>query len=608
MFDRKIYVELTTDCSRFHLRPVCRYAGRDQWFADEPEYLKSLPDFKRLSHGEYECGVVDTACETLLEKNAEFSDDAALAFRQAMLLSEASRQVAKINADYKLNKTITVLPGLDYGRLVPYQQVALTCTEYLPGFGLFMKQGTGKTPVAITAICAASKKVDRPYRAIVVVPPNVLSNWEHELQEFNTLPIASAIIRGAPLKRLTQMIELVKSGAKTQVMICGYETLQGSHDHLQAIPFDMAILDEAQYIKSKATKRWKYVAQLRDRVDKRLVLTGTPIANSIMDLYTLFEFIGEGMSGFRSFEGFKKAYSIHDKTEHGDKFAEAQNIPSLQDRLSRCSFVITKEEAMPYLPPKVFDIIDVEMTPAQSAAYALLRDQLVLEIDADLANSENEAVTVQNVLVKLLRLSQITAGFKVISEQHDEMGELLNPRTVIPFPTNPKLDAVMEVLLAHPKNEKAIIWSNWIENITDLHKMLAEAGHRSVTFYGKTKFDDRKEAERLFNFDKDMRFFIGNAAAGGTGLNLLGYPPNRDDLDYDTNATLVGYISQDWSPIKREQSEDRAHRRGTRKTVRVIDFIVPNTIDTIIANRVTDKRTNAISVLDLRAILTEIKI
>jgi len=106
--------------------------------------------------------------------------------------------------------------------------------------------------------------------------------------------------------------------------------------------------------------------------------------------------------------------------------------------------------------------------------------------------------------------------------------------------------------------------------------------------------------------------FIGNPAAGGTGLNLIGYPPEGHEIyerlgktpdDWETNCNHVIYYSQDWSMVKRSQSEKRAHRRGTRAPVRVTDLVVPNTVDTEIREAVLDKTRNALEIGDLRRIL-----
>jgi DNA repair protein RAD16 len=135
---------------------------------------------------------------------------------------------------------------------------------------------------------------------------------------------------------------------------------------------------------------------------------------------------------------------------------------------------------------------------------------------------------------------------------------------------------------------------------------LIAAGEKPVTFYGATSFDERSAAEKSFNEDPECRWFIGNPQAGGTGLNLLGYPP-EDPERVNTNCTQVYYMSQNWSSILREQSEDRSHRRGTREPVTITEVVVPQTIDVVIAKRLYEKRLNAMDALDIREVLSSIK-
>jgi SNF2 family DNA or RNA helicase len=124
----------------------------------------------------------------------------------------------------------------------------------------------------------------------------------------------------------------------------------------------------------------------------------------------------------------------------------------------------------------------------------------------------------------------------------------------------------------------------------------------AVPYYGKTSEKDRDDVVYRFNHDRDVKVLVGNPACGGAGLNLLGYPPDLAN-EYDTNCTHHIYYAQDWSMIKRSQSSDRSHRRGTRKPVRITDLVVPGTIDEEIRRRVTSKMMTAYEIGDIRQIL-----
>jgi SNF2 family DNA or RNA helicase len=606
----RVHISLNEDGSRFRLRAF-RQAYDSTWRIEyqSPQWMLEFPDAKRQEDGYLEVGATDVSCDKLIAQKVrydlEFDPDAEAMFKYLLLVSETGRSTATIVHDFKVNGVVPDDASIEYGQLSAYQKVGLTCALRSPGYGLFMKQGTGKSAIAVQAVVNDAIDKDK-YRAIVVCPPNVRINWQAEFNKFATQPVDVHVLRGGQVKRLSQIINAVKSKCDRAVIVCNYETLQQSWDALSFIEFDLAVLDEGHYIKSKSTKRFEYAEKLRDNSKRRLILTGTPVANSIMDLYTLFEFMGKGMSGFRSYEGFRNFFGQFRGSDNGDVFTEAQNMPILKDRLARYSFIISKEEALPYLPDKVYSTLEVDMTEDQLKAYVKLRDELVMEIDNLLATTENEAVAVNNILTQLLRLSQITSSFKVIPAIIDENGTLQSPRRVIPFETNIKVNAILEDSKERPRNHKTIIWSNWVEDIKAMEAALVAAGESPVTFFGETSFDERLEAERRFNEDPNCRYFIGNPAAGGTGLNLLGYPPGRPD-DVDTNCTQVYYMSQNWSSILREQSEDRAHRRGTREPVTITEVVVPQTIDVVIAKRVYQKRLNAMDALDIREVLSSIK-
>jgi SNF2 family DNA or RNA helicase len=608
-----IHVSLSEDGSFFHLREFYQSSdgSRSIRYGTRPEW-QTLPDMKRLDDGYIRAAASDVVAERLLKHRdsgvtLELDEDAEIVFKYWVAVIAESRLSADCVARFKLEGEVPNGGDINFGSLSPYQRVGLVNALNLPGYGLFMKQGTGKTAVAIAAICNdATRRAKPKYRAIVVCPPNVRANWSSEFKKFATADCDVHILRGGVITRVTQIINAVKSPSPISVIVCNYETLQQTWDALSAIDFDYAVLDEAHYIKAHTTKRNEYAQKLGRNAQKRLVLTGTPIANNVNDLYTLFEFMGPGTSGFRSFDSFRKYFGKYRQTQHGLSFEEAQNLPILKDKLSRYSFIISKEEALPYLPDKLYDVAEVEMMPTQAEAYLKLRDELVIEIENTLENAENEAVAVNNILTQLLRLSQITSSFRVIPQVIDENGDVTAPRRVIPFETNVKADYIASLVEEKGPNDKTIIWSNWVEDIQAIKSRLEALGESPVVFYGGSSFEDRIEAERRFNEDPSCRWFIGNPQAGGTGLNLLGYPPN-DPSRLDTNCTHVVYISQNWSAILREQSEDRAHRRGTRVPVRITEVVVPSTIDTVIATRVAKKRLDAASTLDIKDILRDIR-
>lgn len=613
MSDVKIRIS-TAEKSQFQIH---LYKPDSRWLNPrEITFLTRIPERKDVQgyFGTYLVAATDTTVDVLNACGLELSfddDEAKQTFDYLKLRRVLSDSVQKNYANFKEDGTVPKhnLVMHNEHKLSAYQELGAVNCSLSEGYGLFMEQGTGKTAVSIADICNLVNKRepgDPPLRVIIVAPKNVRLNWRSEFDKFSTVKHKCTVLRGGQVTRIGQLVSGINDeGQDLSVIITSYETLIKTWDAISMIRWNMAVLDEGHYVKSSRTKRWEYCKKLRDNSDHRRVLTGTPIANSLMDLFTLFEFMGEGYSGFLDFKAYKKYYGVYKKVGGNDGYealVAAENIPVLKDRLSRFSFMISKKEALPNLPDKVYDIEEVEMTEEQIDTYKKLASSLAVEIENDIEGAENPQLIVNSVLTKLLKLAQITSGFLKIPAIVDEDGEIVEPMKVVKFAPNPKIEGLMNLIKDKKPEQKTIIWACWIDDIKAIEAALRLHGHDPVCYYGGVNDDDREAAEWRFNNDPTCRFLIGNPAAGGTGLNLLGYPPGSPE-ESDTNCDHVIYFSQDWSSLKRSQSEDRAHRRGTRNPVRITDLCVPETIDELIRVRVLDKRRAALELTDIRDIL-----
>lgn len=498
-------------------------------------------------------------------------------------------------------------------KLSNYQLVAARNSILSEGYDLFMEQGTGKTPIVVARICSCARdlKEDRPYRVLIVAPKNLRLNWINEIEKFRTRPGKAVALRGGTVKRFKSFVTAIatkREEADFVAMVVSYETADRMAE-LLAVEWDLVVIDEGHAIKNVGTARFKAMIELRDKARSRMLLTGTPITNTAMDLYGQFEFTGQFWSGFSSKYAFKDFHGVYIKKEDGssvEKLVGIQNIPLLQERLARQAFVITKKEALPDLPDKVYDIVEVDMSPEQAELYESVRKNLVAEIEHDIESAErkglNSAIVANNILTKLLRLAQITSGFYVATSYDEELAE---SRTTHAFNKCPKLDALVEILKEKGPNDKTIVWCNFVPGIKMIRKRLAEEGIDAVFFFGQVSDKDREIAVERFNRDPKCKVFVGNPEAGGVGLNLLGYPPGEGD-DVETNCNHAIYYAQDWKPTSRWQSEDRCHRRGTREPVRITDLVCPETIDEDIRARVLQKKEAALMITDVRDILARV--
>lgn len=540
---------------------------------------------------------------------------------------------AKLQAGFKEQHMVPDMPGgfvehPDWP-LSDYQRVPFMMGLGQEGIGAFMEAGTGKTAVFVNRVCEeARRKKERGegmLRVLVVCPKKARLNWQREIEKFATCPGKICVARGGKIRRIKLLTHVIKTeeDCDFSVLVLAYDTVSQDVDILQRVEWDMIVADESHYFKNFRAKRTKAMLKLRDSAKMRAALTGTPIANTIMDLWSQLEFLGEGLSGFTSFEAFARwhgRFESHKNGQHGiTKLIGIQNIPLMQERLARLTFTITEEEAGLQLPKKWIEIHEVSMTSLQQTYYTQMAHQLVIELKGELSaaiqdDSGPRTIVVNHILTKLLRLAQITSGFIKVGKEFSEDGELLKDEITKQIDGdlgNPKLSAVEELVkedFDKDEGAKVLIWACWQEDIEALSRRLNAAGINHRTIYGKTSDKQLEDNQRAFNEDSSVRVLIATPKRAGDALNLLGYKPETAGTSEDTGmyCNHVIFYSMNWSMIEREQATKRAHRRGTRRPVRITDLVVPGTIDEEIRKRVDMKKASADMIQDVREILTKV--
>lgn len=581
------------------------------WFTHLPE-RKQVPGKPNM----FLVGATDLSCLLILatwEMNRiKFADEEAaavfsyLTMRFVSQISTAEKQaIFKTSGSYCT--TTNEIISKEGRPLGVYQKVAAQCAVESPdGYALFMDRGTGKSYVGVAAIEAEVRKSTKktPYYVWIACPKNVMTNWAEEIRQGSMLPVKVTICRGSKVARVKAFIDCVtaeKSECEWSVLITSYDTVRNTSSALtQFNDWDLGLTDESHNYKSKQTKLWPAIEAMRDVCKKRIPLSGTPILNSLNDLWTQLEFLGKGMSGFVTREAFRKFYGSYISDGWGcERLVSFKNVPLIQERLARLSFVILLKDALPSLPGSTYSVIDVEMSKEQEAAYNAVAASLRVEIADEMNSDKPKAMTVNNVLTRLLRLAQITSGFLTIDPVYNfDSGELVAEKEINRFNDNPKLDELIRHVKELPRTSKFITWACWRQDIKTIQARMELEGIKVVTLYGATK--DRDAVMKAFNEDPTVRGIIANAGVGGEGVNLLGQA--EDGMNCDT----VYYYSQDWSFKKRSQSEARNLRRGTRAHVQYYDLCVPDTIDEEIRKRVTAKGQHALAIQDLRDILDKV--
>lgn len=561
------------------------------------------------------------------------SEEAVLLYTYLLKRFLGQSKNAVIVGEWKLHKTAPKMPDdfIEHPTLplFDFQKVALLASLNNRAYCLFMEQRTGKTPVVVNRICleGARKRAGKllgaeqgMYRALVLVPQQVRINWEREFERFATVPGKTSILRGGKITKIRALIDGIRSedDCAWSACILSLDSVGSIWEALKRIKWDLVVIDESHRIKSNRTNRYKNAIKIDEsKTRAKEILTATPVANVIFDLWSQLEWLGKGLSGFSTFENFR---AFHGKWKNADDgsgrvLAGFKNIPLLQERLARMAFIITRKEARADLPEKVYDLYEVNMNPIQAEMYKRMATKLVIEIDdmMAVAQAEGRKVTVDHILTKLIRLAQICSGFIKTDDLIDlEMETTTRGEIFQISERNPKIEAIIKMLREDWENNpdsKIIIWATFIEDLRAISQRLAAEGINHVGYHKAIHPDyrvkDAQSAEDVINRNKNCKVLVANPASAGLGQGFYGYDIEKVD-DYETRVDHEIYYSCNWSFIDRVQSEDRPINKEAKRNIRVTDLVIPFTIDIEIRDRVTAKKKMAMTIQDVKQILDSV--
>ncbi|VVB94237.1 Uncharacterised protein [uncultured archaeon] len=410
--------------------------------------------------------------------------------------------------------------------------------EYIP---LFDEQGLGKTKIVIDSVL---KDIEDGYidGTLIICKKYLIPTWEEEILKHSHLkPI---ILKGTS-KELGQ-----KFLAFSYFYIINYDAIFSEKERLKMFLKlrNMAIvLDESQRIKNPEGIATKAINEIKNFSKKRIIITGTPIANKPVDIWSQFYFLDGGKLLGDNFEDFKKKYDI-DLREEIPLSERTKILESLRDIINNVSIRRLKADVLE-LPEKKFEDAYVQLKGKQLEIYTKLKDELILEIESLEGNKIIDESS--NILKKLLRLTQIASNPKLVIPEFEE--------TPIKFL---ELDKLLEKLLN--SNEKVIVWSSFNGNIRTLKNRYAKYG--ASMLFGEIPIDDRKKIVNNFQKQAENKIIIANPAAAKEGLTLTAA---NNAIYIDRNFNLVDYL----------QSQDRIHRISQTKTCKIIKIQAKDTID-----------------------------
>jgi SNF2 family DNA or RNA helicase len=437
-------------------------------------------------------------------------------------------------------------------------------------YAYFMEMGTGKSKVLIDNIAILYDK-GGINAAIIVAPKGVYRNWSGKEIPFHMPDHVEkhvGVWNPAPnRKQKLELMKLFEVSPELKILIINVEafsTKKGvafvekfilSHNTLIAV-------DESTTIKNPKAQRTKNLLKLAINTKYRRILTGFPVTQSPLDLYSQSAFLSTQLLGYSSYYSFQNRYAKVINRSMGQRtFRQVvgyQNLEELTENVNEFSYRVLKKECLD-LPDKVYQRREVELTPEQKKVYKELKDYAIAEL------ASHKLVSVTSVLTQILRLHQVVCGFV----KHDQGEE-------VEIKSN-RLDELLDVL--SEAQGKVIIWANYQYDIKRILKTLQETvGPESVTtYYGATPDEERQDVIKKFQDpNSSLKYLISNVQTGGYGITL-------------TEASTVIYYSNNYDLEKRLQSEDRAHRIGQVNKVTYVDLVAKGTVDEKIVKALRNK-------------------
>ncbi|MEP7001438.1 MAG: DEAD/DEAH box helicase, partial [bacterium] len=432
------------------------------------------------------------------------------------------------------------------GTLRPYQEAGVRWLDLLSQLGLGAcladDMGLGKTIQVLALLLSHRRESGRPHRpSILVVPASLVANWQSEIERF--APVLRSIIAHR------SVLSAVDLGAIDAERLAGVDLVITTYGSLLRMPWltetqwHLAILDEAQAIKNPGARQTRAAKRLTAR--SRIALTGTPVENSLTDLWSIFDFINPGLLGSaKQFNGYAKRMAGGQDNPYGALRDLVR--PYILRRLKTDRTVIAD------LPEKTEVKAYCQLGRTQAALY----QQAVSELQQQIAVTDGIRRR-GLVLAFLMRFKQIcnhpSQWLKDDSWDPADSGKFA------------RLREIADVIAA--KQEKALVFTQFREMTSPLAAFLAGVfGRPGLLLHGQVDVKKRKDLVRRFQDDEMVPFLVVSLKAGGSGLNL-------------TAASHVIHFDRWWNPAVENQATDRAFRIGQAKNVLVHKFVCRGTVE-----------------------------
>jgi len=460
----------------------------------------------------------------------------------------AEGELANVTMSRKLQKLTdfetleeVALPHHFKGQLRPYQKAGYNWFHFLKNyhFGgcLADDMGLGKTIQALALLQKHKEDTEAggsKSTSLIIMPTSLIYNWLNEAKKF-TPKLKLMVHTGAMRYKSPEVF------GNYDVIVTTYGISRIDIDLLSSFFFDYVILDESQNIKNPSSKSYQSVRQLKSRF--KLILSGTPVENSVNDLWTQMSFINPGLLGTQQ-------YFMNEFVTPIEKKKDEDKARKLQALIKPFVLRRTKEQVATELPPKTETLLYCKMSDEQASVYEKVKSEYRNELLKSLEDGTYAKTQIQ-VLQGLIKLRQIANHPAMIdSEYEGDSGKFENV-----------VHTLANVL---DGGHKVLIFSQFVKQLTIYREYFDSEGIPYAYLDGSTQ--NRGDIVKHFQEDEKTRVFLISIKAGGVGLNL-------------TEADYVFILDPWWNPAVEQQAIDRTHRIGQTKNVFIYKFITKDSVE-----------------------------
>ena len=430
----------------------------------------------------------------------------------------------------KINEKDIVFPKFN-ATLRDYQNYGYKWLKYLTdnrlGACLADDMGLGKTLQAIALISKTHE--EKKKRTMVIMPKSLIFNWESEIKKF------APNLKIAVYYGINRELSILK---KADVVLTTYGTIRNDIENLLKEKFDLLVLDESQNIKNINSQTTKAVLLLN--TEKRVALSGTPVENNLLELYSLFRFLNPEMFG--SVQSFTNNYIIPIQ-----KYSNTSTIEELRKKIYPFLLRRVKKEVLADLPDKIEKLVYVDMNEEHRKYYEEKRRYYYSLLENNTSS--------QGTFDKFFVLQAINELRHIVSSPELDNNKIISSKKEV---------LIENVIEAIENDHKVLIFVNYLSSIESICNSLKENKIKFLKMTGQTK--DRQSLVDKFQSDSRYKVFVMTLKTGGVGLNLV-------------SADTIFIYDPWWNKTVENQAIDRAYRLGQDKTVFAYKMIMRNTIE-----------------------------